>query len=51
MGTSKLVTRTCIPYYRNDFARVARGSADIYGAIAGSNSVPADLWARFRRPR
>lgn len=33
------------------FARVARGSVEVYGAIAGNNAIPADVWARHRRPR
>ena len=33
------------------FARIPRGSVDVYGRIASSNSIPADLWARHRRPR
>ena len=36
---------------QSSFARVPRGSVDVYGAIARHNAIPADLWATHRRPR
>jgi beta-glucosidase len=35
--------------YEHDFARTPRKSAEVYREIASSNSIPGDLWRRFRR--
>jgi beta-glucosidase len=35
--------------YERDFARTPRKSVDVYKAITSSNSVPVDVWRKYRR--